>query len=130
MTTKKPVSMTTAEPEADDPQAIRADIERTRAELGESVEALAAKADVKSRAVAAAREAGTKAQQLVATGARIAQDRLHQSQARHAIGESGAMVRRGVAPAALAAAVAAAIGAAVLVRRRRARSRRRAWWLR
>jgi hypothetical protein len=33
-----------------DPAAIRADIERTRAELGDTVQALAAKVDVKARA--------------------------------------------------------------------------------
>lgn len=33
-----------------DPDALRAEIERTRAQLGETVEALAAKADVKARA--------------------------------------------------------------------------------
>jgi len=34
----------------EDPNAIRADIERTRAEMGDTVEALGYKADVKSRA--------------------------------------------------------------------------------
>jgi gas vesicle protein len=34
----------------EDPEAIRADIERTRAEMGDTVEALGYKADVKSRA--------------------------------------------------------------------------------
>jgi hypothetical protein len=36
--------------QADSPEAIRADIEETRAELGDTVEALAAKTDVKARA--------------------------------------------------------------------------------
>jgi hypothetical protein len=39
-----------AVPPADDPDAIRADIEATRADVGDSVDALAAKADVKARA--------------------------------------------------------------------------------
>ena len=33
----------------DDPEALRAQIERTRTELGETIEALAAKADVRAR---------------------------------------------------------------------------------
>ncbi len=40
----------------DTPEALRHDIERTRAELGETIEALAAKADVKARAHEAAEE--------------------------------------------------------------------------
>jgi hypothetical protein len=36
--------------QADSPEAIRADIEQTRAELGDTVEALTQKADVKGRA--------------------------------------------------------------------------------
>ena len=36
--------------EPDSPEAIRADIEETREELGDTVEALAAKSDVKARA--------------------------------------------------------------------------------
>jgi len=41
---------------ADTPEALRHDIERTRSELGETIEALAAKADVKARAHEAAEE--------------------------------------------------------------------------
>jgi hypothetical protein len=37
-------------PQADSADALRADIERTRHQLGETVEALAAKTDVKARA--------------------------------------------------------------------------------
>ena len=39
-----------------DPQALRAEIDQTRADLGETVEALAAKTDVKARAKHAASE--------------------------------------------------------------------------
>ena len=42
---------------ADDPQALMAEIERTREELGHTVEALAAKVDVKARAQERAAEA-------------------------------------------------------------------------
>ena len=40
------------DPEATEPEEIRAEIEETRADLGETVEALAQKADVKSQAKA------------------------------------------------------------------------------
>ncbi|WP_433202892.1 DUF3618 domain-containing protein [Dactylosporangium sp. CS-047395] len=43
----------TADGHVNDPEALRAEIVRTRAALGETVEALAAKADVKARAKAA-----------------------------------------------------------------------------
>lgn len=39
-----------AQPEPESPEAIRADIDETRAELGDTVEALAHKSDVKGRA--------------------------------------------------------------------------------
>ncbi|WP_426503384.1 DUF3618 domain-containing protein [Dactylosporangium sp. McL0621] len=43
----------TADGRVNDPEALRAEIVRTRAALGETVEALAAKADVKARTRAA-----------------------------------------------------------------------------
>jgi len=43
---------------ADDPAALRADRDRTRAELGETVDALTAKLDVRSRAMAKASQLG------------------------------------------------------------------------
>ncbi|HTT52347.1 MAG TPA: DUF3618 domain-containing protein [Streptosporangiaceae bacterium] len=45
----------------DDPQALVDEINRTRAELGETVEALAARVDVKARAQQRAAQAGTAA---------------------------------------------------------------------
>jgi len=47
--------MTTPTPT--DPQELRAEIRRTRAELGQTIEALAAKTDVKARAKGAAADA-------------------------------------------------------------------------
>ncbi|WP_433087981.1 DUF3618 domain-containing protein [Dactylosporangium sp. CA-052675] len=44
----------TADGRVNDPEALRAEIVRTRAALGETLEALAAKTDVKARARAAA----------------------------------------------------------------------------
>jgi len=49
--------MSHPEPPADDIEAIQRDIEATRAELGETVEALTAKLDVKARAKDKASEA-------------------------------------------------------------------------
>jgi ElaB/YqjD/DUF883 family membrane-anchored ribosome-binding protein len=49
------------------PDELRRDIEQTRAELGETVEALAAKADVKARAQEAAQEAADEARERVNT---------------------------------------------------------------
>jgi len=42
--------MTTGGKDTNDPRALRAEIQHTRADLGETVEALAAKTDVKARA--------------------------------------------------------------------------------
>lgn len=47
------------------PDEIRADIQRTRAELGDTVQALAAKADVKTRARSAVRQAEVQARRTV-----------------------------------------------------------------
>lgn len=49
-----------------DPDQLREEIARTRAELGETVQSLAAKADVKARAKDAAAAAGDRARQKVA----------------------------------------------------------------
>jgi hypothetical protein len=106
---------TAGTPPADDTDAIRADIAETRAELGDTVEALAAKADVKARAKARAKDTAQAATER-------AKDTAEQ------VGET---VRRRPAPLAGAlAAVAAAIGAVVMVRRRRAAKTqaRKRWW--
>ncbi len=73
----------------DDPDALRADIEATRSGLGDSVEALAAKADVKTGAKDAANAAAR------------------------------AVRRRPAPVAVVGVVVVAALGAVVLVRRRR-----------
>jgi hypothetical protein len=52
MSTQHPQEPTQATPSADDPDAIRADIERTRENLAETVDALHAKLDVKGQAKA------------------------------------------------------------------------------
>jgi ElaB/YqjD/DUF883 family membrane-anchored ribosome-binding protein len=111
-----------ATPPPGNADAIRADIATTRAELGDSVEALAAKADVKDRAkktVAAAKDrAGDTAQ--VAT-----------ERAKDTARQVGETVRRRPAPlAGVLAAVAAAIGAVVVIRQRRAAQTQARTWRR
>jgi ElaB/YqjD/DUF883 family membrane-anchored ribosome-binding protein len=108
----------TPPPPSDDPDAIRADIERTREQLGDSVEALAAKTDVKAQA----------RQRLAATKDRArhaAQDAG--GRAKVTAQQAGQTVRQRPAPIlGVLAAIAAAIGAVVLGRRRRAAKARAA----
>jgi len=105
-------------PPSDDPDALRADIERTRDELGDSVEALAAKADVKARAqqkLAAAKGRARHAAQDVSVRAKATAQ------------QAGGTVRQRPGPTAgILAAVAAAVGAVVITRRRRAAKARAA----
>jgi hypothetical protein len=58
-----------------DPQEVRQEIERTRQELGDTVEALAHKADVKSRVQERVADISQRAQATAAQGARTVQDR-------------------------------------------------------
>jgi Protein of unknown function (DUF3618) len=50
MTAEDPGTVTSSAPPPDDPEALEADIRRTREQLGQTVEALTAKVDVKARA--------------------------------------------------------------------------------
>ncbi|WIM99864.1 DUF3618 domain-containing protein [Actinoplanes oblitus] len=59
-----------------DPDQLRSEIEQTRAELGETVEALAAKTDVKGRAQRRVREEVETAKERVAQAASTAGDKL------------------------------------------------------
>jgi cobalamin biosynthesis Mg chelatase CobN len=112
-----------------DVAALRAEIKQTRAELGETVQALAAKADVKARAkeqveqtkakvkaqVAGATGKATEAVRTVAAGARggatQAGDRAH---------EAGAQVRRNPVPLAVVlAGMVVVVGVILIVRGRR-----------
>jgi hypothetical protein len=61
---------------APDPQQLRAEIEQTRADLGETVQALAAKTDVKARAKGAAADAAGRAKDKLGDARHIAADRL------------------------------------------------------
>ena len=116
--TPDPVPAAHTPPPTDDPEAIRADIERTRSQLGNSVEALAAKADVKARAQQ--RLAGAKHR------ARHAAQNAGE-RAKATAQQTGQTVRQRPAPiAGILAAVAAAAGAVFLGRRRRAAKTRAA----
>jgi len=109
-----------------DPEQLRSEIERTRSDLGETVQELAAKADVKARAKQAvgdttdrAREklVGVKDQAAQAAGT-VAQKA---STAKQQLADSGlpAPMRRSLPLATIAAVVAAAIVTYIVVARRR-----------
>jgi len=121
-----------------DLDALRAEIKQTRAELGETVQALAGKADVKARAkesveqtkakvkaqVADATEKATDALRQVAAGARgtaaTATDKVKESGALDKAHEAGDQVRRNPVPlGAVLLGVVAAIGVILIVRGRR-----------
>ena len=104
-----------------DTQLLREEIAQTRADLGETAAALAAKADVKARAKTKASEvAGRAAAVAVAARARASREAaLTQHQLKN--GDVVAVVRRPLPMAALAAVVSGAI-LAVIIRGRRSRA--------
>jgi hypothetical protein len=117
MTTREPVADGRAAPPSD-PDAIRADIEQTRAQLGDTVEALAAKADVKSRAKEKVVEARTR----VGSQVELARQRVEQKlppKAREIVGQAGAKARDQKVPLAVAAGVVVLLVIVVRQRRRR-----------
>jgi hypothetical protein len=112
-------------PAPSDPDTLRVEIEETRADLGDNVDALAAKADVPGRVksrIAARREAANRAsaQARVKTAPAAAKARAYATKARStATGSS--------LPARIAAGSAAAAGVILaLARQRQQRQRRRA----
>ncbi|NYI04174.1 DUF3618 domain-containing protein [Allostreptomyces psammosilenae] len=106
----------TAAGRADDPDAIRRDIERTRAELGDTVEALASKAHVTDRLRGRAAGAGRRARDRAsAAGERVGAAGQRISEV--APGALGRTPGRGLAPL-IGAGLAAAVVGALLVRRR------------
>jgi hypothetical protein len=117
--------MTTNTPSDTDtrgPAELREDIEQTRADLGDTAAALAAKADVKARVKGSAARTTDRIKEKAEQAADAA-GQLRERVAGHtdAVRDSdvAAAVRRPVPVAVLAAAVAAAITAVVLIRRRR-----------
>jgi hypothetical protein len=119
-----------------DADQIRTDIERTRGDLGETMERLADKADVKARAQEAADHAKAQVREKITTGAQTVQRQSSElaHKAAEKATEGAQRARRRPAPVAAIAATAAgaAAGIAVLRRRRaaKARLRRRQWLLR
>jgi hypothetical protein len=111
----------TTEKTPTDPAALRADIERTRAELGDTIEALAGKADVTGRAKEAAGAATAKVRQRSEQVVHDIAERAHHVQ--EALPEKardvGARLRRRPAGVLVAAAalVALAVGIALIRRR-------------
>ncbi|HEU4426851.1 MAG TPA: DUF3618 domain-containing protein [Pilimelia sp.] len=96
---------------ATDPDEIRTEIERTRENLGDTVEALAAKADVKARASEAVSDAKARASEAVSDVKARATEKAHQA--------ADTARRKPMPIAATLAAIAAAVAAAMLIRRRR-----------
>jgi ABC-type transporter Mla subunit MlaD len=135
MSEKNGSSAAGAKPDAD---ALRAEIKQTRAELGETVQALAAKADVKARAkdqveqtkqkvkaqateaVHNARDAAVAATDKVRAAAGQAGDRARTAVDDPKVQDAKAQVRRNQVPiAAVFAGVAALVGIILIVRGRR-----------
>lgn len=125
------------------PDLIREDIERTRDDLGDTMQALAGKADVKSRTRGAAERAKAQARQKADRARARAREKVtmgahrmqHQSEDLKQKATEGAQrARRRAAPiAATAASAAAAAGTIIYLRRRRmakaqARQRLRRLW--
>jgi LPXTG-motif cell wall-anchored protein len=113
---------------ADDAQALRDEIEQTRKHLGDTVEQLAAKADVKKQARAEAARLGARVRVAVArargqamlTAAKA--KRTAPGQARHALDKGARTAREQRGPLAAAVGALVAALAALIIRKRRKRS--------
>lgn len=103
-----------------DPEQLRAEIDQTRAELGDTVQALAAKTDVKARAKQAAGDAADGAKQKLNAAKDQAVDAATAVKDQLAQAEVPPQLRRPTPWAALAGAAALAGLVVVLIRRRRA----------
>ncbi|MFC4063660.1 DUF3618 domain-containing protein [Actinoplanes subglobosus] len=108
------------------PEHLRDEIEQTRAELGDTVEALAAKTDVKARAKQALDGAADRTRQQLSTAKTTAVDAVDAAKVRVSEASQDPRVRRAVPPAAIAAAVATVVGTVIVVARRRRAAARRA----
>ncbi|GLW20229.1 DUF3618 domain-containing protein [Microbispora triticiradicis] len=100
----------------DEISEVRRDIERTRDDLGDTIEALAAKADIKGRAQERMHATMTAARAR-ATGVAGRVREAAPTHMREAAGRAGEQVRTGPGLVAAAGAVAAAGGAVLLLRR-------------
>ncbi len=119
----KPITGLRPEPARDDPTAIQADIEQTRAELAQTVDALSAKLDVKTQAATRAHEFGEKATMKVEQAVAAAPEPVQA-----ALGKAAATARPAVdkvtADPARAARIAGAVIVALFVLRRLGKGRR------
>lgn len=95
--------------------ALRADIRQTRADLGETVQALAARADVKARA----REQVDLTRQRVLTKAAEMTGRVRETPTRELAQQAGSRVRANPVPAVLVVAGLAALAGIILIVRGR-----------
>ncbi|MGC4869805.1 DUF3618 domain-containing protein [Micromonospora sp. DT53] len=105
-----------------DTEALREEIRRTRVELGETMEALAAKADVKARLKESAEQAKERMREQAAqTVARVrGQAARGAGMAREQAYDKGELVRRNPVPwAAIAAGAVATVVVLMIVRGRR-----------
>ncbi|MDH6461349.1 ElaB/YqjD/DUF883 family membrane-anchored ribosome-binding protein [Micromonospora sp. A200] len=105
-----------------DAEALRAEIRRTRVELGETMELLAARADVKARLRESAGQAKERMREQAAqTVARVRGQAAQKADvARAQASEKGAVVRRNPMPwATVAAGAVAAVVVLLIVRGRR-----------
>jgi hypothetical protein len=99
-------------------EELRDEIARTRADLGDTAAALAAKADVKTRAKESAARAGDRAKETAASLRERAADEAALTQQQFEDGDVADIARRPVPVAVLAVVVAAAV-AVFLIRRAR-----------
>jgi len=100
---------------------IQADIEHTREELGETIEALSAKADVKGRVKQKAADTKDRITEKAHESRDVVVEKAHaaQSAARDAVTDDTGSVKPGVPIAALIAAAAVLVVSVVVWRRRR-----------
>jgi ElaB/YqjD/DUF883 family membrane-anchored ribosome-binding protein len=107
---------------AGDREALRAEIQRTRAELGETVEALAAKADVKARLKDSAEQTRERVREQAAQSVARLRGQAGQAAetARGTAHDTQRSIRRNPVPwAAVAAGALAAVIVVIVVRGRR-----------
>jgi LPXTG-motif cell wall-anchored protein len=113
---------------ADEAQALRDEIEQTREHLGDTVEQLAAKADVKKRARAEAARLGERGRAAVARArgrAMLTAAKARKTapgQARHALDQGARTAREQRGPLAAAVGAMVAALAALIIWKRRKRS--------
>lgn len=121
----EPIPVLRPEPPRDDAAAIQADIEQTRAELADTVDALSVKLDVKAQAAQKAHELGERATTKVEQAVAAAPEPVQQALGRAAATARPAVERASADPARTAKIAGAVLVVLLVLRRvRRSRSRR------